>query len=110
MLDMGSIKKFFRTESVTVTPCAQSKNPLTGAVVSKRTDTSRQIKVSIQPQGGKLAGEEYGENSGDMVILFADSDAGVQRGDIVTVKEQDYKVTAIKAAVNYLRIDAECLK
>jgi hypothetical protein len=63
-------------------------------------DTSTEIKASLQPAGGKLMAEMYGQRLAYMKTMRYEGDAGIKEGDGICVdvpdtEKPDYKVVAV---------------
>lgn len=73
----------------------------------------RTIKASIQPAGGRLMAEMYGQRLANMLTLYAERGVVLKESDGVCVRTDgapDYRVVAVRAWSGHLVADLERVK
>lgn len=70
------------------------------------------IKANIQPAGGKIAAEIYGERLKYMLTMYCENNVDIKEADGICVnveatEEPDYKVVAVKQYNTHKVVDLE---
>lgn len=86
-----------------------------GNVYEDWSEDSHEIKANVQPAGGKLMLEMYGERLNYMMVAYLSLDNRIKETDgvyvnVETDKDPDYRVIALRAWNTHLVADLEKIR